>query len=39
MLVLVASNRPVSTRAIRSSGRSTRRAKARLTLVSAYNVC
>jgi hypothetical protein len=39
MLVLVASNRPVLTRAIRSSDRSTRYTKAYSTLVSAYSVC
>ncbi len=38
MLALVASNRPVSTRAIRSTDRSSRHAKACSTLVSAYSV-
>ncbi len=38
MLALVASDRPPLTRAIRSSGRSTRYTKACSTLVSAYSV-
>jgi len=38
MLALVASDRPASTRATRSSDRSTRYAKACSTLVSAYGV-